>query len=185
MTDPHDTAAHSTVTPATTEAGSAGSSGHHNGTHGPEPVPPEILARLFRGVIAPLDWLVNATEIVVAALLALAGIWVLIDVIVFMATGVTATGPVTDTVHAALDRILLFFIVVELFRIAIAYIQHQDVMHTVIEAGLVAVVRKIVLFNFADYGLQGAAAYSVLLIVLVIAFFAFERTRLSGLIRRG
>ena len=152
-------------------------------SHGPEPAPPEILRRFFHGVIAPLDWVVNATEIVVAALLALAAIWVLVDVVIFMATGLGQ--PVDTTVHLALDRILLLFIVVELFRIAIAYIQHQDVMHTVIEAGLVAVVRKIVLYNFADYGLQGAAAYAILLIVLVVAFFAFERTRLSNLLNRG
>lgn len=154
--------------------------------HGPEPDAPEVLRRLFHGVIAPLDWLVNGTEIVVAALLALAGIWVLVDIVVFMASGIGGgEAAVSDTIHAALDRILLFFIVVELFRIAIAYIQHQDVMHTVIEAGLVAVIRKIVLYNFGSYGLEGAAAYAVLLLVLVVAFFAFERTRLTGFFRRG
>jgi uncharacterized membrane protein (DUF373 family) len=136
-------------------------------------------AKRFEPLLAVMDWVVTSTEVVVAALLALTAVWVLFDVVVFEIAGATSSDTVT-IVHLALDRILLLFVVVELFRIAVAYIQHRAVLHTVFEAGLVAVARKIVLYNYADYGLTGAASYAVLLLVLVGAYFMLERT-LAGI----
>lgn len=134
------------------------------------PVPHDSL---FARVLAVLDRMVTAIEVVAAGILALAALWVLVDLVVF---SVASLGrPVDRTVHLALDRILLLFVVVELFRIAVAYVEHQDVLHTVFEAGLVAVARKIVAFEYPTYGLGGAGAYAILVAVLVAGYFLLHR----------
>ena len=46
-----------------------------------------------------------------------------------------------------IDAVLVVFIVVELFRIAVAYIRHHDVVPTVMEAALVAVARKVLIIE--------------------------------------
>ncbi len=71
-----------------------------------------------------------------------------------------------------LDLALVIFLVVELFRIALAYVAEHEVLPTVIEAVLVAVARKVVLYEFSVEGLAGALALAVLLAVAVVAYFA-------------
>lgn len=74
-------------------------------------------------------------------------------------------------IHYLLDIVLTVFIIVELFRITIAYILDKDVIHTVLEAALVALARKIILYEFDKYGIYGALALSILTVVLVIAYY--------------
>ena len=52
-----------------------------------------------------------------------------------------------DTYIQIIDAVLVVFIVVELFRIAVAYIRHHDVVPTVMEAALVAVARKVLIIE--------------------------------------
>ena len=70
-------------------------------------------------------------------------------------------------IHALLDTALVLFLVIELFRIALAYIADRRVLVTVIEAAFVAVARKVVLFDFKEYdgatGLFAALSLAVLL----------------------
>ena len=52
-----------------------------------------------------------------------------------------------DAYVNVIDIALIIFIIVELFRIAVAYLRHEDVIPTVLEAALVAVARKLVTFD--------------------------------------
>jgi len=65
-----------------------------------------------------------------------------------------------------IGTVLEVFILVELFRIAIAYMRHQNVIPTVLEAALVAVARKFVVFEGGqDYLLTSLGMASLLLAV--------------------
>lgn len=76
--------------------------------------------------------------------------------------------------NAFLDVSLTLFVAIELFRIAVAYLSREDVLHLVLEAAFVAVARKIVLFDFAKSGLGGAGAYGLLLLAVAATYFAIS-----------
>jgi len=63
------------------------------------------------------------------------------------------------------------FIVIELIRIAIAYMQHENVIGTVLEAGLVAVVRKLVIFESGPDMLDDALALAILILAVGVTWF--------------
>ncbi len=84
-----------------------------------------------------------------------------------------------------IDVALVIFIIVELFRIAIAYLRHEDVIPTVLEAGLVAVARKLVAFDTeatAQVVLMKAGGLSMLLLAVGITWYLLAK-RDPGLLR--
>jgi uncharacterized membrane protein (DUF373 family) len=79
---------------------------------------------------------------------------------------------------AVLDVALMIFIIVELFRIAIAYLRHEDVIPTVLEAGLVAIARKLVTFDTHLAGadvLMKAAGLAVLLLAVGLTWYLLAK----------
>jgi len=80
---------------------------------------------------------------------------------------------------AVLDFTLLIFVIAELFKIALAYIRHDDVIPTVMEASLVAIARKVVVLDShvsaMDLFLK-CAAYGILLISVGLAWYLLGRT---------
>jgi uncharacterized membrane protein (DUF373 family) len=98
-----------------------------------------------------LKWLnrgILGIEVLVAlALTVLAGgaLFALFLEILSLATGGAVLTPEQFT-HI-ISTILEVFILVELFRIAIAYMKHENVIPTVLEAALVAVARKFVVYE--------------------------------------
>ncbi|MDI6821916.1 MAG: phosphate-starvation-inducible PsiE family protein [Actinomycetota bacterium] len=74
-------------------------------------------------------------------------------------------------IHSMLDVVLAIFIVIELFRITIAYADEREVLPTVLEAVFVVVARKVVLYEFKTEKLVGAIALALLLIPVVLAYF--------------
>ena len=84
-------------------------------------------------------------------------------------------GPVLGLVNSTIDLILYLFIVVELYRTIIAYVDARNVVLAVVHAGLIAVVRQIITFKPAEYSPQEslliAGVYAVLLLVLLVGFF--------------
>ncbi|MFA5867110.1 MAG: phosphate-starvation-inducible PsiE family protein [Actinomycetota bacterium] len=76
-----------------------------------------------------------------------------------------------DRLIKLLDIALIVFIIIELFRITLAYITGERVMPTVIEAAFVAVGRKIVLYEFKSDGLYGALSLAALLAVVAAAHY--------------
>lgn len=79
-----------------------------------------------------------------------------------------------DALIKLLDVALIVFIIIELFRITLAYITGEHVMPTVIEAAFVAVGRKIVLFEYKVDGFYGAMALAALLAVVAIAHYVIQ-----------
>jgi uncharacterized membrane protein (DUF373 family) len=87
----------------------------------------------------------------------------------------------TADLEVMISDLLLAFIAIELMRIALVYIRGVNVLPAVLEAGIVAVVRQVVLFHPADHGLSRAAALSVLVLSIGVLWLLLSR---SGAMRR-
>lgn len=81
----------------------------------------------------------------------------------------------TTEIHRLLDFALLIFITIELFRITIAYITARPVVKEVFIAALVAVGRKVVLYEYPVYGLTGAAALALLILAVSVGYYLICR----------
>ena len=85
----------------------------------------------------------------------------------------------TEEIYKLLDIILILFINIELFRITLAYAEGKsilEILNVVLEAGFVAIARKMVLFDYPTYGIWGAVALAVLLLAVAIAYFLIGKT---------
>ena len=131
--------------------------------------------------IATINRVVLYIEGAVTALLViLAGLGV-VDIVVKMLEVTRADGFMTpDGITRTIDTVLIVFIVIELIRIAIAYMQHKNVIGTVLEAGLVAVVRKLVIFESSADMLPKALALSALILAVAVAWYLLRRVGLCG-----
>jgi len=74
-----------------------------------------------------------------------------------------------------ISTILEIFILIELFRIAVAYMNHENVLPTVFEAALVAVARKFVVFEGGSNYLYTAIALAVLLVSVAFSWWLLAR----------
>jgi uncharacterized membrane protein (DUF373 family) len=81
----------------------------------------------------------------------------------------------TETFNRLIGVILEVFILVELFRIAIAYMKHENVIPTVLEAALVAVARKFVVFEGGENYLFTALGLSALLLAVAVSWWLLAR----------
>jgi len=128
--------------------------------------------------LSVLNWGIIAIEIIVAvALVALAGavMLTLATEMYHMAfSGILLT---SSEFNKIIGTILEIFILVELFRIAIAYMKHENVIPTVLEAALVAVARKFVVFEGARNYLQTALGMSALLLAVAISWWLLSRSQ--------
>jgi uncharacterized membrane protein (DUF373 family) len=91
--------------------------------------------------------------------------------------GTTGTDLNTAEFNRIVSIILEIFILVELFRIAIAYMKHENVIPTVLEAALVAVARKFVVFEGAENYLGTAIGLSALLLAVAVSWWLLARSR--------
>jgi len=93
-----------------------------------------------------------------------------------------ATGPgflPPDAVLNVLDAVLVVFIIIELVNTAFAYIERKNVVGTVLEAGLVAVVRKLIIFDTeatASYVLMKGAGLAVLILAIGVTWYLLRRS---------
>lgn len=80
-----------------------------------------------------------------------------------------------------LDTVLLLLILVEVHRTLIAYVRNDPVVRIVIGAAIIAIAREIISFRLADFptadeALTAAISFTILLIVLVVAYYlVYER----------
>jgi uncharacterized membrane protein (DUF373 family) len=79
-------------------------------------------------------------------------------------------------VSTTIDIVLYLFIVIELYRTIIAYVEAESVVRAVIHAGLIAVVRQIIIFKPADAAnveeaFMTAGTYVLLLFGLLVGFY--------------
>lgn len=83
-------------------------------------------------------------------------------------------------ISTTIDLVLYLFIVVELYRTVIAYVETESVVRAVVHAGLIAVVRQIITFKPGDLAsgetaLMTAGTYVLLLLGLLVGFFLIHR----------
>lgn len=132
-----------------------------------------------QGIQTQLNRFVLALEVVVSAAL------VVIASLLVISLGVQLLGTITNGLEfgrAEFTRVvstaLEIFIVIELFRIALAYMNNRDVIPTVLEAAFVAIARKFVVFEpTAEYYLQTAAGLAALLIAIAISWWLLRKSR--------
>jgi uncharacterized membrane protein (DUF373 family) len=123
-----------------------------------------------------LDRVVLYIEAAVTALLVILAALGVVDVVIKMIEVTRADGFMTpEGITRTIDTVLVVFIVIELIRIAVAYMQHQNVIGTVLEAGLVAIVRKLVIFESGDDMLPRAAALAILIIAVGVTWYLLNR----------
>lgn len=83
-------------------------------------------------------------------------------------------------ISTTIDIVLYLFIVIELYRTIIAYVSAKNVVEAVIHAGLIAVVRQIIIFKPGEVettagALMTAGAYVILLVGLLVGFYLVHR----------
>jgi uncharacterized membrane protein (DUF373 family) len=127
------------------------------------------------------DRLIVYIEGVVVALLTILAVLGVIDIVLKMLEVTRADGFMTpEGITRTIDTVLVVFIVIELIRIALAYMNHQDVVGTVLEAGLVAVVRKLVIFEGGDKMLEKAAALGILILAVGTTWYLLRKVGLCA-----
>jgi uncharacterized membrane protein (DUF373 family) len=118
-----------------------------------------------------IEWVVAAT-LIVLALVATVGL-----IMEFSTVGALA-GEGVNAYITILDGTLLVFVIAELFKIALAYIRHEDVIPTVMEAALVAVARKVVVLDAHAEPmalLMRSGSLAILLLALGVSWYLLAR----------
>ncbi|MDI6692952.1 MAG: phosphate-starvation-inducible PsiE family protein [Anaerosomatales bacterium] len=127
-----------------------------------------------------LDSAVHFIEFVVAGLLVVIAALGAVDLIVELVGAVSEKGYLTpQTVLRVLDSVLVVFVVIELFSIALAYLEKRNIIATVMEAGLVAVVRKLVVFETgsdASYVLLKSVSLGILILAIGLTWFLLRKS---------
>lgn len=126
--------------------------------------------RILKLMITAIEWVVAATLIVLAAL----ATWGILREI----TSLTLNEVSVSTFTAIIDGTMLVFVIAELFKIAFAYIHHQRVIPTVMEAALVAIARKVVVLDAHEAAGElalRAASLGGLLLAIALAWFLLSR----------
>ncbi|QKG93758.1 hypothetical protein EXE43_17990 [Halorubrum sp. SS5] len=149
----------------------------------PEPgSTPDPAAAKTRGdrVSDVTNWFIHGVELAAAALFALLfGIGV-IDLAIQIAESVP-TGAITDpnTVIGFIETGLLLLIIVEVYETVVAYIEQSDtrrIVRLVIYTGVIAMVRKVIIFRTTEYSttqdaLFAAVSYTIIIGGLVALLF--------------
>ena len=141
--------------------------------------------------VEPSETVIRAIEIVAAYLLVgLFGIGV-IDLLISI-FDLVRTGAIfdpdegIDAILSVIDKALLLFIIVELYQTVVAYSREENVTRIVIVAALIAVSRKIISFRPDDFEtlealFVNAAAFALLLLVLVVAYYVVQKVEIQSL----
>ncbi len=130
-----------------------------------------------------LHWATIIIEIMVALALVALAVGALLALFLEMYQTATSTLALSPTeFNVIIGTILEIFILVELFRIAISYMRHQNVVPTVLEAALVAVARKFVVFEGGTSYLQTAAGLSALLLAVAVSWWLLSNSNACELL---
>lgn len=87
-----------------------------------------------------------------------------------------------SNVIGVLETALLLFIIVEVFRTSVAHIEGLSVLPLVIDVALIGVARSLITYRVDAYestsnALMAAGSYSIILLILVIAFYVIHRQK--------
>jgi len=149
-----------------------------------EPVAETSHPRLDEAV-ERMDAFVNLIEVAAGALFALLFAIGVFDLGLQIAEA-TLSGSITDpsTVIGFIDVGLLLLIIVEVYQTVVAYIKENDtrrIVRLVIYTGVIAVVRKVIIFRTSEYGSEAdalvvAVAYGILTVGLVALLYVDRQT---------
>ncbi|MDO8879859.1 MAG: phosphate-starvation-inducible PsiE family protein [Coriobacteriia bacterium] len=129
---------------------------------------------LLNRVVLYIEGAVTVLLVILAAL----GV---VDIVLKMLEVTRADGFMTpEGITRTIDTVLVVFIVIELIRIAVSYMQHKNVIGTVLEAGLVAVVRKLVIFESGEGMLEKAIALAILILAVGVTWYLLQRGKLCS-----
>ncbi len=125
-----------------------------------------------------LHWAVLAIEVLVALALTALAAGALISLTIEMWSVATSRIVLTHAEFTnVMGSVLQVFILVELFRIAIAYMKHENVIPTVLEATLVAVARKLIVFEGVGSSyLPSALGLAALLLAVAVSWWLLARS---------
>ena len=132
-----------------------------------------------------MDRFVNLVELGAAALFALLFAVGVIDLALIIGSA-TLEGNITDpqVVIGFIDVGLLLLIIVEVYQTVVAYIRENDtrrIVRLVIYTGVIALVRKVIIFRTEEYAsyqdaLFVAIAYTILTLGLVALLYVDRQT---------
>lgn len=118
-----------------------------------------------------VDWV----ETVVAAVLAII-IVIIVASVAYKATGLLDTFPHDDALLTSLMKSVLdVFIVIELFRITVAYVRHRNVLSTVLETALVVAAREVVVIEAGAKDPMAGLSVAGILIAIGITWWLLSR----------
>jgi uncharacterized membrane protein (DUF373 family) len=91
-----------------------------------------------------------------------------------------------DAVIDLIDTVLLLLIIVEVFQTVVAFSRNEPVIRIVINAALLAIARKVISYRPSEYGsvddaFLAAGSFTLLLAVLILAFFVIRRVDIDPL----
>lgn len=131
----------------------------------------------MNGFLKLLHVATDVIEVLVSVALVIIAVGVLVSLGAEMFMVASLATPIdTQTFNKLIGMILEVFILVELFRIAIAYMKHENVIPTVLEAALVAVARKFVVFEGGENYLFTALGLSALLVAVAVSWWMLARS---------
>lgn len=86
-----------------------------------------------------------------------------------------------DAVIDLIDTVLVLLIIVEVYQTVIAFSRDEPVVRIVINAALIAITRKVISFRPSEFSsieeaFVGAGTFSILLTVLIAAFYLVRRS---------
>lgn len=125
-----------------------------------------------------VGWAEMAVGLILAVVILVAVVIVGIETFRLVAE-FASVGPhdaVSEVVKAVLDT----FIIIELFRITIAYVRHHEVIPTVLETALVVAAREIVVIEAGASDPLAAAAVAGTLLSVGLTWFLLRRDFASG-----
>lgn len=129
-----------------------------------------VIERYMNRFVLGLEVAVTIALVVIAAML--------VVTLGIQLAGIATDGFVMERAEftRVISTALEVFIVIELFRIALAYMKHSNVIPTVLEAALVAVARKFVVFEPVEDYLATALGLAALLLAICISWWLLKRS---------
>lgn len=121
-------------------------------------------------------WLEVVTAVILIVITAAAVVTLIVD---FTRVTIQEQGLGPSGFALVIASILEVFILIELFRIALAYMAHKNVLPTVLEAALVAVARKFVVFETGEMDPMAifwkSSGLAILLLAVSISWWVLNR----------
>ena len=138
-------------------------------------------------IVNASDFLMHAVETAGAVVFALLFGIGLFDLVVLIVDSIR-TGEISDPIVVVTfaDRGLLLFIIAEVYQTVVAYVRGQSprrILRLVIFTGLIAIIRKVIVFRTEVYGskleaLTVAGTYALLLVGLGVVMLIDQREAL-------